>query len=40
MKAGAFELLMIILVAVGIAYIVWIICTPDLPLWVKLLLLK
>ena len=30
---------MVLLVA-GIAFVIWVICTPDLPLWVKLLLLK
>lgn len=31
---------MVILLVAGIAFTVWVICTPDLPLWVKLLLLK
>ena len=31
---------MVILLVTGIAFIVWVIRTPDLPLWVKLLLLK
>lgn len=31
---------MVILLVAGIAFTVWVIRTPDLPLWVKLLLLK
>lgn len=42
MKNNPFVMLafLIILVGVGIAFTVWVICTPNLPLWVKLLMLK
>lgn len=35
-----FLVFMVILLVAGIAFTVWVIRTPDLLLWVKLLLLK
>lgn len=35
-----FLAIMVVLAVAGIAFTVWVIRTPDLPLWAKLLLLK
>lgn len=35
-----FLVIMVVLAVAGIAFTIWVITTPSLPLWVKLLLLK